>query len=179
MQPEHPKQYFGVLKGRPGEQKFAPELVIHRAVIGAVQPADVDRQAARKQHLGLDNVASPPRGAPDRADFDEVPKVVHSPAMLVERPIAVVDIQAVSNVNDSGIESDPAGVRRERMPLRQVVAVDPGGVGAEAVSNRVNRLLWPPSGSLTHAVSQGSYFRMMSTEPSVLPPSSTKYSRFG
>ncbi len=39
--------------------------------------------------------------------------------------------------------------------------------------------LWPPSRSLTQKVSHGSYFLMMSTDPSVLPPSRTKYSMLG
>ena len=38
-------------------------------------------------------------------------------------------------------------------------------------SPRLIAALCPPSGSLTHVASQGAYFLMMSTEPSVLPPS--------
>src|SRR5262245_32415190 len=44
---------------------------------------------------------------------------------------------------------------------------------------RLIAALWPPSGSLTQYVSHRSYFFMISTDPSLLPPSSTKYSRFG
>src|SRR5262249_39110765 len=44
---------------------------------------------------------------------------------------------------------------------------------------RLIAALWPPSRSLTHEVSHGEYFLMISTEPSVLPPSMTKYSRLG
>jgi hypothetical protein len=44
---------------------------------------------------------------------------------------------------------------------------------------RLMAALWPPSRSLTHWVSHGSYFLMISTDPSLLPPSSTKYSRLG
>ena len=46
-------------------------------------------------------------------------------------------------------------------------------------SPRLIAALCPPSGSLTHVFSHGAYFLMISTDPSVLPPSMTKYSRFG
>ena len=38
---------------------------------------------------------------------------------------------------------------------------------------------WPPSGSLHHAVSPAAYRSMISTEPSVDPPSATTYSSAG
>ena len=69
----------------------------------------------------------------------------------------------------------------QRVLIQHVVAVDPRGEQSRSrvAVPRLIAALWPPSRSLTHCVSQGRYFLMISTEPSVLPPSRTKYSRFG
>ena len=52
---------------------------------------------------------------------------LHAAAMHVQRVVVLVDVEAVADVHDSGVEPDPAGVIDQRVPIEHVVAVDPGG----------------------------------------------------
>ena len=37
-----------ILEGRAGEQKFSPQLIIHRTMIARIQTADIDKQLPRE-----------------------------------------------------------------------------------------------------------------------------------
>jgi hypothetical protein len=68
----------------------------------------------------------------------------------------------------------------ERAGQEIVVAVDVREqVAGRALETLVDRVALPRSFSLHHHVSRSAYLRMMSTLPSVDPPSQMMYSRFG
>src|SRR4029077_18908774 len=107
VKPEHRKGDLRVLKCGARQQKLAPQLVIHRAVIVDVEPTDVQRQLTRKQHLRLHNVAALLGRAPDSANPHQIHEAVDATAMDVERATLFVDVDAVADIHDADIESDP------------------------------------------------------------------------
>ena len=101
VQPEHAERNVRVLKRRRRPARTCPTARSPSSGDWHIEPADIQRQLPRKQHLRLHDVAALSLGAPDRANAHEILEAVYATAMHVQRAIVVVDVQTVADIHDS------------------------------------------------------------------------------
>ena len=103
MTPVHTEGYLRVLKLGSSEEKFAPQFVIHTAMIVTGKTADFQGQLPWKQYFGLDYVTAL---APYFRNPKQVFQGMDSAAMHGKDFAIFIRMGADSDINHAAIKAD-------------------------------------------------------------------------